>query len=1147
MSKRPKVTIVAPSTVAGDGPPGYLGDLEKVLDMIVPAQAWDNFEQWQTDLPFVQWSELQDDQGWFRVHLLCPHHDSNHAHSFFIEMMRRWLVSGERQPILSARQWIFRFETGVEDYYLGELLLAVSRGKDGPEVRKNLPLLVPELRLGAISPPHARRLLETKGVEVSKKASHLHESLVAVMRRQPNLVRPEIIDDVQHFLLLCGESFRDIRSVRHLRRIIYSLYLARDSLRKELGLRPGWRHFHTRIMRAKLEYVFGEKPVLGIAIAVNALPTYEVLEADHILRAVAQVGPEIRVVERSFFAYQLPDDPIRCIYVEVERHDRQPVTGEELDRLRAELATELKGRVERLTHSVFNPPNEENVYRSIMALGREIRYVRDIPQVSISFQGQDRMSLTFSVIMVRVWKEDSQSVEELTSKLPHGVVCKVQDEVEAGLLRKRYVKRASVFSISLEKERFLRRDAAVDLGRARQFVVQCLNQMFGDVRDFNGGLIDKQSEVLESAKGLLNTDERREEFLLENLFYALTPPVMQSYLEPSVVKLLLDLILSLGQQDLPSRGGAALEHRQLPGGAYLLVACANHKSFYSEVQKAVEELSVDPLHLASALLPAQGLYFLCYVHLHDDEVARQELRTTVERALSGWQQQQRSRQCLRLNLTRAIHSLDPRIGSDRRSGILMKMLYEGLTRLDASGKPTLAAAESVHLSEDKRTYTFTLRSTRWTNGELITAHDFEYAWKIVMAPDFKSRYSFFDIIKGGKAAKEGTRSIDEVGIRVVDDRTLEVKLEHPAPYFLELVAHWTYLPLYRGIDKKRPGWASSKGEDYVCNGPFRLSEDRRREVVRLVKNASYWDAPSVRLDQIEIAQIDDPQTALNLYEQGQLDWIGEPLCELPNDAIPRLQTAGLLQKTPAAALYRYEFNVELSPFKNKKIRKALAYAINRKKLVEEVLQSGERPARGLFPHTVRLTRVSLLPDGDVERARRFFEEGLRELGMSREEFPPITISHIYLQEQDRVAKAVAKQWEEALGITVVTEGFEWKTFADHILSNDYQVAGITWYSWLRDPIYNLAPFRHRHGVFNVSRWESAEYQRVLDEADEAVNLHVREMRLMQAEALLMDEIPCTPLYYYSYTYVRRPEVHGVVVSEVGQTDFKWAYVAEEEK
>jgi len=210
---------------------------------------------------------------------------------------------------------------------------------------------------------------------------------------------------------------------------------------------------------------------------------------------------------------------------------------------------------------------------------------------------------------------------------------------------------------------------------------------------------------------------------------------------------------------------------------------------------------------------------------------------------------EKPKQEFRVNIKTEPFSLHPGLANDTTSGTVLRNTFEGLTRIGMDGKPELAMAEDYEVSEDGTVYTFKLRDAKWSNGDPVTAHDFEYAWKWALDPKNESQYAYqLYYLKNGEAANTGKASLDSVGVKAQDDKTLVVTLEQPTPYFLELTAFYTYLPINSKIAQKNPDWYKNAGEDYVSNGPFKMVTWEHRNKIELVKNDQYWDKDNVKLE-----------------------------------------------------------------------------------------------------------------------------------------------------------------------------------------------------------------------------------------------------------------------------------------------------------
>jgi oligopeptide transport system substrate-binding protein len=495
---------------------------------------------------------------------------------------------------------------------------------------------------------------------------------------------------------------------------------------------------------------------------------------------------------------------------------------------------------------------------------------------------------------------------------------------------------------------------------------------------------------------------------------------------------------------------------------------------------------------------------------------------------------------VRINMVAEPHTLDPRRARDLQAMTVAKMVFEGLTRLNHEEKAELAMAEKVDVSADGKTYTFTLRKAAWSHGEPVTAHDFSYAWKKVLEPTFPADQAFqLYVIKGGKGAKEGKVALDQVGIHVVDDQTLCVELEHPIPYFLDLVSLPVFFPIQQKVDQAHPQWMHD-GQNLVGNGPFLLKEWKHNDLMRMEKNPAYWDCSHVKLKELQLVMVSE-DTELKMYEKGELDWAGSPMGTLPVGALSHLKETGALHAKPFLATYFFRTNIEAEPFSHPLMRKAFALAIKRSEIVKHVTQGGQLPATGLLPPELGVADKPYFADGDVAKASLVFEEALKAQGLSRDTLPHLSLMYVAGERNHLIAQAVQEQWREALGVDVQLHAVERKVYFDRLSKKNYQLASGSWTADFKDGMNFLDVFKYKAGGSNNTAWESPQYRQLLDQAMEVKDVLTRKALFRQCEEILMEEMPIIPLFHYTMLYVSC-HIKDVVLSSLGGIDFKWAEV-----
>ncbi|MCH1626219.1 peptide ABC transporter substrate-binding protein [Fredinandcohnia sp. SECRCQ15] len=501
---------------------------------------------------------------------------------------------------------------------------------------------------------------------------------------------------------------------------------------------------------------------------------------------------------------------------------------------------------------------------------------------------------------------------------------------------------------------------------------------------------------------------------------------------------------------------------------------------------------------------------------------------------------------LRINIKSEPPTLHPGLATDSTSGVVLRHAFEGLTRVGEDGKPHEAMAEKIDISEDKKTYTFTIRDANWSNGDKVTAHDFEYAWKWVLDPKNQSDYAsiIYNYIAGAKEAYNTKDiSIDKmnnVGIKATDDKTLVVNLTNPADFFLELTAFYTYLPVNSKTAKENPDWANKVDDNYVMNGPFVITD--KSASITLEKNKDYWDSDTVKLEKITMDMIDDENTEYQSFKKGELDWAGAPTSALPTDVIPQLEKEGTLQTKVIAGTYWFKFNITKEPFNNANIRKALTYAINRKAIIENITQGGQKPAMAVVPTTmIKDNEKGYFKDNDIDTAKELLTKGLKELGLTdASQLPAIALSYNTSEAHQKIAQAIQDMWRKNLGIDVTLSNAEWAVFLDNVDQGNFQIARGSWLADFNDPVNFLEIFTEPKGN-NDTGWSNSGYNKLLTQASVETDSAKRLALLKDAEEILMDEMPIAPLYFYTENWIQNEKLKGVVISPLGDVQYKWAY------
>lgn len=493
-------------------------------------------------------------------------------------------------------------------------------------------------------------------------------------------------------------------------------------------------------------------------------------------------------------------------------------------------------------------------------------------------------------------------------------------------------------------------------------------------------------------------------------------------------------------------------------------------------------------------------------------------------------------------------TLDPALMTGIPEFHMTLQMYEGLTRLDADCKPQPACAERWDVSEDQTEYTFYLRDgLKWSNGDPLTAYDFEFAWKRCIDPELAADYSYmFDLIEGATACYEGEGSPDDVGITAVDEKTLKVKLVSGAPYFLDLTAFPTYYPLHQETVKAdNEGW-HLKPETTIVNGPFKL-EKREQGRLEYVPNENYWDAESVKLDRLVFFTVEDINTELTMFENGEIHMTHT----VPGAEIPRLreERPDELHIFPYLGTYYYIFNCEQEPFDDVRVRRALTMAIDRKALVEEVTQGGEMPAYAFVPPGVADVEEGSdfrevggdFFEEDIEKAKQLLAEAGYEDG---EGFPAFEILYNTHEMHKIIAEAIMEMWEKNLGITGITlRNEEWGVYLTSRDEGDFDVARAGWIGDYVEPNTFLDMWKTGGGN-NNTKWGDPRYDEIISELVTLADPADRMPLMHEQEEILMRDMPIMPIYYYTSPMMVSSNLKGYLYLTTGGLDFKTAYLEE---
>ncbi|MFU2028242.1 peptide ABC transporter substrate-binding protein [Bacillus wiedmannii] len=502
-----------------------------------------------------------------------------------------------------------------------------------------------------------------------------------------------------------------------------------------------------------------------------------------------------------------------------------------------------------------------------------------------------------------------------------------------------------------------------------------------------------------------------------------------------------------------------------------------------------------------------------------------------------------------------IPTMDTSKSTDTLGSQILGNTMEGLYRLDKENKPIPAAAESSTKSEDGKKYTFKLRKdAKWSNGDPVTAKDFVFAWQRLLDPKTAAEYAFIAFpIKNAEAVNKGEKPVTELGVKAVDDLTLEVELEQAVPYFLNLVAFPSYYPLNEKFVKEKGDKYGLESDTTVYNGPFVLTDWKHEQGWKLKKNDQYWDKKTVKLDEINYSVVKEPATNVNLYDSGQIDFsllTGEFVDKFRNNK----EEYGVYNE-PSTFFIRLnqKRGGQDTPLKSKKLREAIALSIDKKNLTNVILNDGSKPADYLVPKG-----LAAGPDGkdfqetfkngikpDAKKAAAAWEEAKKELGKDQ-----VTIEFLNYDTGNakKVGEYVKDQIEKNLkGVTVNIKLQPFKQKLKLESDQDYDISYGGWSPDYADPMTYLDMFESKHS-HNQMSFSDQKYDEIIKKAGGELMSDAKKRweELGKAEKLLLQEdVALVPLYQSARSYVMKPHVKGVVKHNISpEYSYKWAYVTE---
>lgn len=564
------------------------------------------------------------------ISFLCLFKYRANAFKFFFDLVSNWLVPGRRLDVISLFAIDFRLPFFGEDVItLCEVIIRTETEEERAAIEHHFSIIEQEACLGVDSEYYARKILEIKGVTLDQKTSLIQQRVTRMAKRLPHVFEGDVLAEMQHLLVLSHDDFKKERSVQHLSRMVLVHSLFRNSIQDEIKDQENRRKVLVKVFRTQVNFPNGKKNVLTLMVGLNFLKDKEVFEQRHLLKAIKHYVPSVEAIDQTFFSNRKGGDSIATFYLELEKNDGKPFSPSEIGGLKTHLAGDIQNHIGRLLSPVFMPRNEEEIMRNILTLSSQLKFLRDIPQVFISFDEQTERNLFFTVIFVRICQGGEKSIQE-TLKLEESFLRYIHDRTRiVGSLRKKYPKEATVFRVKLAKENFLRGDHSIDLYRARQAVVSELSRSLGEFRDFNGGMISKQNELLTEVKRLLKEEGMKyNEILLENFFYSLAPVIMRTLLEPHALKTLFQMLLEQQGKGLPKGQKISLKWKYETDFSFVLMT-ARQRSILDEFSKTLNRAHHTSSDMAQGFVKTAEYVSLGYIFRSNDVLKQAQFHALV--------------------------------------------------------------------------------------------------------------------------------------------------------------------------------------------------------------------------------------------------------------------------------------------------------------------------------------------------------------------------------------------------------------------------------------------------------------------------------------------------------------------------------------
>lgn len=897
----------------------------------------------------------------------------------------------------------------------------------------------------------------------------LNERIQYALKRFPRFFDETLHKGLQKLTSNSSHKFLASRTLRHISRILFTQFF----LQKKIELALQEKSQVPPPLFIKLFQTSGR-----ICIAVSAVDALSVRH-DQLLKILQSLLPGIQEIPASFYFWLNPDHPYFFCYLEVRKIRGEELPLKALRKLEIRLKEQLQLKIP-LTATLFWPYNEEESFKQVQHLLKEIETPQDLPQIAIQFQEQTATSLEFLVHLAR--PKSTGPLHTALEKLPNHLDFYCHFEHVANQL---FPIELAAFALKVPSEAFEIRDS-INLLYARRYIIKFLESVLGPCRDYNGGLFEQQQQHFEVLRAHLGNKIPLFDYFAEKLFYTLRPVENRLMITLDQAEQLFDAFSkTIRGEEFEATNVVILKETdssRLPRLSHLDQSLKRHLTF--------TQISFGKYH------------FHCV--LSHSNVEAKSLIQISSRTKS-------TAETFRFNLVEgAPNSLNPyHSSSDMRCRILSKLLFEGLFRLNADQQPELAGALSYQANKEGTVYQFKLRPHRWSNGEIVTAMDYVNSLKKALK-GYLSHPEIYYVIKNAENFKKKIVGPDAIGIKALDVANLQIELEYPDPKFLSRLAQPFFFPLFGS--HQEPKW---------FNGPY-LVHERGLHSITIKRNPYFWDTKGQFFETMEINWAHDLPNSFTLFQENKIDWIGDPLGNLKPQMLEELQMQGTLKQAETERDYLIFFKTTHPLLSSAKIRRALSISIDRQMLCDT-------SCPGSIPR---------FPEKPLyEEANRLFTEGLQELNLTKTDLPALTFS---FARREKLALCLQAVWKQVLDITVNVQKVEWNSFRHQLEKGQFDLCGIILERIDETSPWHYERFEGKTS-WNFSEWNWKPYREKIAETKALPEGEARREALKAIAEMLKDQCPFTPLFSYTHLFAHKEGLKGYLLDHRGCIDFSRAH------